>query len=438
MIILHDSDSGAFGPAYAKLLESCPKLRLSPPWNLFDPDVGCYAPVTDPERALAALRQDFDDRLLQQAGILQQTARGPRLHPALCNPVGALVALRSSADEKPFDLLTARGCLSGRRLPVFAALLDGWTVAALDKSQQLFATPRIREVALLRALGLPATLTWGLHQRALPPLRTLAELFDTTDAVKSRFAAMLERAESVSSPAAEQAVACPEVSNERYLVLLGWQLLNRSRRLPPWLVAIAAQLAEVASFGDLAFSNISVWWPSSEQVEGLTARLKFQDADLVGDYLREQSERGYDYDLFTDTEKPFRREQESSPTNCVEAHAQLIACLAEERQERCLPEKMRDALAQYETLVHRDVIEPMQIWALHQPSPIVRSAGLKLADVAWLVHRLSPQLHDLQLHELHSARLEDTELLPSPVHKQYVDLCKQYSAIAKAIRQWRP
>jgi hypothetical protein len=133
----------------------------------------------------------------------------------------------------------------------------------------------------------------------------------------------------------------------------------------------------------------------------LTARLKFQDTDLVGDYLRELTEDGFAYDLFTDKEKPFRREQDSSPANCVEAHAHLLACLAEERQQRCSPEKLRDAIAQYEALLHRDVVKPMQIWALHQPVPVVRSAGLKLADVAWLLHRLSPRLHDLQLHELH-------------------------------------
>jgi hypothetical protein len=153
------------------------------------------------------------------------------------------VALRTSAEEKPFDLLTARGCLSGRRLPVFAALFDSWTIAALDNRRQLFATPRIREVALLRALGLPATLTWGLHRPALQPLRALAELFDTTEAVKRGFAAMLEGKDPISSPAPEQGDANPKVSDDRYLVLVGWQLLNRSRRLAPWLVAITAQLA---------------------------------------------------------------------------------------------------------------------------------------------------------------------------------------------------
>ena len=439
MIITPDSDCEACGPAYARLLARCPRLRLDPPWHLFAPDEACYAPVTDPEQTLAALRQDFDDRLLQQAGIHQQTGQGLRLHPALCNPVGALVALRTSAEETPFDLLTARGCLSGRRLPVFAALLDSWTVAALEKSQQLFATPRIREVALLRALGLPATLTWGLHQQALQPLRTLAELFDTTEADKRAFAAMLERGESVSSPTAEQGVASPEVSNERRsLVLLGWQLLNRSRQLPPWLVAIAAQLAAVAQFGGLAFSEISVWWPSSEAIEGLTARLKFQDADLVGDYLRELSEDGLDYEHFTDKEKPFRREHVSSPANCVEAHAHLLACLAKQRHQRCSPEELRDALAQYEALVHRDLIEPLQNWALQHSSPVVRSAGLRLADVAWLLQRLSPRLHELQLHELATGRPGGTELLPGNVFNQYVQLCKQYSAMAKTIRQGRP
>jgi hypothetical protein len=325
-------DSEVFGPAYAKLLGHCPRLRLDPPWHLFDPDEACYAPVTDPEQTLAALRQEFDDRLLEMAGIVQETAQGPRLHPALCNAVGALVALRTSAEHKPFDLLTARGCLSGRKLPVFASLRDAWTTVALEKTQRLVATPRIREVALLRALGLPATLTWGLHQPALAPLRALAELFDMKfDTVKSSLAALFEHGGSASSPTAEKDVTSPEAFQDHYLVLLGWQLLNRSRRLPPWLVAIASQLATVAGFGEFLFSNICVWRPSLEEVAGLAARMKFEDAELVGTYLRELSERGVDYELFTEPDEPFRREQDSSPKNCVEAHAQLVACLVKER-----------------------------------------------------------------------------------------------------------
>jgi hypothetical protein len=71
-------------------------------------------------------------------------------------------------------------------------------------------------------------------------------------------------------------------------------------------------------------------------------------------------------------------------------------------------------------------------------SPIIRSAILGLADVVWLLHRLSPRLHELQLHELSASRPGDTELVGSPVFNQYVQLCKHFSALVKTIRQGGP
>jgi len=76
--------------------------------------------------------------------------------------------------------------------------------------------------------------------------------------IKRRFAAMLERGDSGSSPAPELGVDNPELSNERYLMLLGWQLLNRSRRCRPgW----SRSPPNSPAFGNLAFSNIAVWRP---------------------------------------------------------------------------------------------------------------------------------------------------------------------------------
>ena len=92
----------------------------------------------------------------------------------------------------------------------------------------------------------------------------------------------------------------------------------------------------------------------------------------------------------------------------------------------------------YEALLYRDLIEPMQDLALHQPNPVTRSAGLKLADVAALLHRLSPLLHELQIYQLRTARPGETELLPGTEFTRYVDLCKQYSAMLKIFPQGSP
>src|SRR5439155_940334 len=150
-------------PVYEQLIAGCPVLSFPERWNFVPPNADCRGAVSDPPGTLAALRADWGTPALEAAGVIQRLPDGElRLHPGLCDPRAVIVALRPSPAMPPFELLTAAGCLSGRTLPLLASLRDSVTEWGRKKIHTVFAVSQIEDVALLRALGVPATLSSGL------------------------------------------------------------------------------------------------------------------------------------------------------------------------------------------------------------------------------------------------------------------------------------
>ncbi len=172
-----DDTKDQFGALYERLFALCAPLEFPPPWGFLPPRGCCRGPLRDPEAALAALRAEFPEALLAAAGVLEQGPGCPgRLDPALAAPDAAVVAFRRRPDGPPFALLAPGGCLPGGRCPVAAALEDGPTQEAANAGA-LFAAAGAREAALLRALGMPATLAPGPDTLGAAALEMLDERF---------------------------------------------------------------------------------------------------------------------------------------------------------------------------------------------------------------------------------------------------------------------
>ena len=164
---------------YERLFARCPPLQLSAPWDFITPDEDCRGVISDADATLAALREEFSDDILLRAGVLHRSGEsGIEWNPSLSDPLGAIVALRADEVARPYELLTAGGCVSGRELAVFAARRDARTARALDVYGNLFATQDIKEAILLRALNFPTTLSAGLANPGLAELRMLASDYD--------------------------------------------------------------------------------------------------------------------------------------------------------------------------------------------------------------------------------------------------------------------
>jgi hypothetical protein len=174
---------------YQRLFARCPSLCFPEPWSFVGPSGECRGCVVDPAETVAVLRSEFDLPILQAAGVIDRSADGNVcLQPQLCDPAGAIIALRAEGAEAPFELLTAAGGLSRRTLPLLAALDDARMAHQAQQTGHLFASFQIQEVALLRALGFPATLCTGLQTLSFEQLRSLDDLFG-----KGQLSAMMEQ-----------------------------------------------------------------------------------------------------------------------------------------------------------------------------------------------------------------------------------------------------
>src|SRR4051794_12670385 len=263
------------GKIYERLLGRCPPLSFPPPWGFLQPADDCRGPVYDPAQTLAALRGEFPDVKLWRAGVLDLAPDGQhRLSPELTNPVGALVALRDHPKRSPFFLLTARGCLPRMHFPIKGALQDGWTAGKVVRGGVLFAAPRIGDVALLRALGFPATLATGIPRLSPGALRDLDARFGGQDFVPAAPRGQaVPTAGEAGGPAPGGSAREPPVPVRPTLALLGWSPLAPAAQPSPALSGAAGRLAAARRHLGLPFAGVMAWRPSPQDLENLQFRL---------------------------------------------------------------------------------------------------------------------------------------------------------------------
>lgn len=87
--------------------------------------------------------------------------------------------------------------------------------------------------------------------------------------------------------------------------------------------------------------------------------------------------------------------------------------------------------------MQRDLIWPLQQWALASADPVVRNAGTELATISALLHRLSPSLQEVLVARLGNAGPADGELVPAKLFQQYLQLSGRFAGLMKALWQWR-
>jgi hypothetical protein len=341
----------------AALADWCRALpALPPPWDGLRPDADARGPVPDPGPTLAALRERTPDPALVGAGLLLPGPGGEaRLAPELVNPAGALIFLRDG-QPRPFAVLTARGCLPRGHCPLTAALRDGWTAARAAEWGALFASPHVREVVLLRALGLPATLAAG------SAAYTAADFA----ALDARFA-----------PPAVGPGAGP---GPPVLVFVDWSVRAVSAARPPALTHALARLAAARQHLRLGFAGVTVWRPAPADLEALRFWLDLGDLAGARDLLRASADTLADF---------------AAPAGPPPAPPPYPAALAELLAARAGDDPaagVAAARAAYEAAVDRDLVSPLVAAAIADADPLARQVGVHLAAVAGPLHAAAPEV----------------------------------------------
>jgi hypothetical protein len=281
----------------------------------------------------------------------------------------------------------------------------------------VFGSPHIREVALLRTLGFAATSSLGLERANLQQLQTLAATFGWNGTGKR-------------APGR----AFRFVTG---LALLGWQLLPPRDGPPPELERLADHFKACHKHLGLDTYGLAVWRPPPERIEQIAFRLRFRDAALVREALASWRKELSPVKSFGDPATA-PGGGPAAPANFVEARANLLRLLEEDRRDGGVSEDTRAASRTYEDLLQRDLVRPVLEWARAQRDPVLMNTGVELANVCEMLHRLSPALHDLQARALERGLGRGGGEEPTPALLiQHAQLNARLAALLKALRTWQ-
>jgi hypothetical protein len=363
---------------------------------------------------LADLRARYDETILHAAEVACTSADGLRLDPRFAGPDAAVIALREWPDGPLLALLTARGCLPNDLLSIEAVQRDYWTREALQVHGVLFAAPDIREVALLQALGLPATLSLDLHRLSLSGLAKLNVAFFNDP--PPRFGA--------SRPT---------------LALVGWSLLSLKAQPSPALTPDVQHLAQARKHLRMALRGVRSWRLGGDLVENLRFRVKLCDVRAVQGLLVASTNTLDDFTTLLppgDVAAASAVKAAANRRAFAAAHANLLAQLAE-ASTLGLSEGLRQARDSYEKQVESQLIAPLREWALASSDPVLRNVGVQLTIVCHQLHRLSPLLLSLQTRQFEHDRGAASELLPAKALAQYLALIARLRQLSRDLYQWR-
>lgn len=405
---------GTFAPIYEQLLTHCPPLRFPPPWFFLAAPSHCRGPVANPTAVLGELRSRYDEATLHAAQVVCTSADGLQLEPRFAGPDAALIALRERPDGPLVALLTACGCLPRDRLSLFLVWQDHWTQEALRVKGVLFAAPDIREVALLQALGLPATLGCDLDQLPLPALARLNDSFAHHRSPRG-------------------GVARPT------LALVGWSPLALVAQPSPALIPAVQHLAHARKHLKMALAGVRSWRLGADDVDNLRFRLKLRSACAVQKLLLDSTETLEDFTTLLppgDVAAAAAAKAVADRRAFAAAHADLLARLAE-TSTLGLSEGVRQARDVYDEHVESQLIAPLRDWALSSSDPVIRNVGLELTIVCHLLHRLGTLLLSHQAHQFERDRSAASEPLPAKALTQYLALIARLGQLIRDLCQWR-
>lgn len=425
-----ENPTPSLSTVYQRLFARCPTLAFPGLWNFVGSSGDCRGCIVDPAETVAALRAEFELPLLQSAGVVACLPDGDWCLPRhVCDPAGAIIALRAEAAEAPFELLTAAGCLSGRTVPLLATLDDARTVEQTKQSGYLFASFHIQEVALLRALGFAATLATGMQALSFDQLCSLDTVYG-----EGTLRTGVEPARSAPPPTGDAAAesAPSGHATTQGVILVGWNLLQLDAAAPPELAEVAARFEEFGRFLDYFYWWLGIWRVPTAYVETLRYRLQFQTLALIAPLLATYHD--YHYELCSARAQVQMVEPEACrpPTDLAEAQTNLVAKLAVSRNDRYREAEAREAKQAYEDIVRRDLVRPLQEWALASKDLLVRAAGVELANICALLHEMGPSLQGLVGDPISSPRAADPAST-AKLFARYLQLSARFAGLLKTL-----
>jgi len=381
--------------------------------------------IDAPSSTLAQLRAQYSDEELLDSQVLQTTALGERqLRPGLCQPGGVIMALRAGSDNPPFTLLTSRGALSDHQPAVFLALGDERTVKRVQQQRMLLLTPRLVEVASLEKIGFPVALGLGLSRM------TAADWCDLDDQLANLSAGSeaeepssdAESAEATEGAAASDADDDPvltyaELCGPPLLILVDYWGRPRKGGWSQWMRRTARSYAHSCYALGRPLANVWVWAPDADIQPRFAAVLSGGDLSDLQSLLAESLTsliRVEDVLQEADT-------GDAAPPDFLQTRRELLQHLSAPAETRlALGDELPDLTAAFDEAVAQEIVNPLVEWSLHHHSPLVRAAGVQLAEVTSLLLATAPRIHAARSHQ---------DSMPAETIESYLRLVERFGRL---------
>jgi hypothetical protein len=182
------------------------------------------------------------------------------------------------------------------------------------------------------------------------------------------------------------------------------------------------------------FAHIWVWRPAPDDIANLRHRLIYRESDLVREWCLAAREQLQDLTALVDSGDAARGETRA---DFVQAQAELLAALAEDRRLEQASERTQTARELYERSMAQELIQPLQQWAISSGDPIEQNWGIELGEIFRLLHRLSPYMQEIQARQLAGGPFAQAPPDFAEAYAQHAKLCQRAAALTNAIARHR-
>ena len=433
------------------LFDQCPPFSFAGPWAFLPADHLCRGSLRDPAKNLDLLVGNYSPDTLQKANLVEPTEHhGWRLRAELCNPVGGLIGLRGSPTHPIESLMTCRGCLPQRLDPWAVAAKDLTIREAIEETKLLLVTFSFGDAMLLRTLELPAVLGLGFQNLGLGFLQATNELRGSEDylphlpaAKASAEAAKTGTAASATGPTSSVAAQADETktkgefapavpgSSNIGLVLVGWSPYRLSFPFDAQLRRIANHFSSVRRHMGMTFPGISVWHVSVAAIENLKFRLKWQDPEIITDFLFASLNDLQDLEKFAGPDVSLSPPVGSAFTDLLTAQDNLMRELTNDGSPANRSHRIQAADAIYQQLVQSVLILPLQERALSEADPVASVVGMEMAEICRVLHRMRPSLRTLGDNRIGPKGHKSVKNSDDIGLDRYLKLCKQFGSLVR-------
>ena len=426
------------GEILSAIFDFCPSDWFDQRVNGRRPNDRIRGTIPRPNDALALLKRRFSDQDLIAAGVAKPAFGELQIVSALCQTGGAVMALRKNPKEPPFDIMTGRGSLTGVGHSVISALEDSRRAALVEETGMMLAARRIKDVAMLDLLDLPATPGFGLSGVSLSDCQEI----DTTygEGIPTFGVSEYEHDEEdvdaidVEDETYWETPASDESEAFRPMLVLIDQFRHRPEtESSNWLRNTARWFAKIRRHTRLRFDGVWIWQPDDDFTERFQFAFQLKDRAQIREVILQSLTSSVDIESFTESAV----DQSDAGPNYLTARKDLIHQLGVGAAELAADSgRFADSLQDYDSAVRTELAEPLINWAQKNTNPTISVVGSQLAEVVTLLHRITPRLHALQLHRLEEFSGSDGASLGSGLFSDYMRLLDRFSRLSSEIIRW--